>query len=176
MQSSSIGPPKWDPLSCLGIYVGCPLFHAGSVSLVLNPCTGHVSPQYYVVFDDDFTTVPYLNSLDVPDHWAALVKSGSESATDKGYSLADTWFQHTMDPDSNADQSVEVQFRIHLHLLFPFCLLIRMSLIQREGQHLPLLKMLILQCPTWLTMVLPQIQREFQPLHLRFLLEFLIIL
>ena len=26
--------------------------------MILNPATGHVSPQYHVVFDDEFYTVP----------------------------------------------------------------------------------------------------------------------
>ncbi|KAL7463024.1 hypothetical protein ACHAXS_005996 [Conticribra weissflogii] len=54
------GAPKWEPRARLGIYVGRSPNHAGSVALVLNPKTGLVSPQYHVVFDDDFTTVPHL--------------------------------------------------------------------------------------------------------------------
>ena len=54
------GPPKWDPRSRLGIYVGHSPYHAGSVALVLNPKTGLISPQFHVVFDDDFSTVPNL--------------------------------------------------------------------------------------------------------------------
>jgi hypothetical protein len=34
--------------------------------------TGHISPQFHVVYDDDFTTVPYVRSATVPPHWAAL--------------------------------------------------------------------------------------------------------
>ena len=45
LQSSSVGPPKWDPRTRLGIYVGRSPYHAGSVALVLNPRTGYVSPQ-----------------------------------------------------------------------------------------------------------------------------------
>ena len=52
-----IGPPKWEPRSRIGVYLGHSPFHAGSVALVLNPTTGHVSPQFYVVFDDNFSTV-----------------------------------------------------------------------------------------------------------------------
>ena len=50
LQSGIAGPPKWEPRSRLGIYVGHSPSHAGSVALVLNPRTGHVSPQYHVVF------------------------------------------------------------------------------------------------------------------------------
>ena len=46
--------PKWDPRSRLGIYLGQSSWHTGNVALVLNPKTLHVSPQYHVVFDDDF--------------------------------------------------------------------------------------------------------------------------
>ena len=34
--------------------------YASSVALVLNLKTGHVSPQYHVIFDDTFSTVEYL--------------------------------------------------------------------------------------------------------------------
>ena len=54
------GPPKWEPRSRIGVYLGHSPFHAGSVALVFNPTTGRVSPQFHVVFDDDFTTVPYM--------------------------------------------------------------------------------------------------------------------
>ena len=39
LQSSSAGPPKYDPRSRLGVYVNRSPFHAGSVVLVLNPRT-----------------------------------------------------------------------------------------------------------------------------------------
>jgi len=54
----SIGTSKWEPRSHIGIYLGNSPCHAGSVALVLNLCTGHVSPQFHVVFDDEFSTIP----------------------------------------------------------------------------------------------------------------------
>ncbi len=54
------GPPRWEPRSRMGVYLGHSPFHAGSVALVFNPKTARVSPQYHVVFDNDFTTVPYM--------------------------------------------------------------------------------------------------------------------
>ncbi len=53
-----IGPPKWEPRSNICVHLGHSQFHAGSVALVYNPSTGHVSPHCHVVFDDDFTMVP----------------------------------------------------------------------------------------------------------------------
>ena len=73
LQSSKI-IPKWDPRSQLRIYLGHSLCHAGSVALVLNPKTLHVSPQYHIVFDDAYSTVPFLASEDVPPNWAELVR------------------------------------------------------------------------------------------------------
>lgn len=35
-------------------------------------------PQFHVIYDDDFTTVPYLRTGTVPPHWADLVKKSSE--------------------------------------------------------------------------------------------------
>jgi hypothetical protein len=57
----------------MGISVGRLPFHASNVGLILNPCTGHIFPQFHVVYDDDFTTVPYLRTATVPPHWAELV-------------------------------------------------------------------------------------------------------
>ena len=97
LQSSGLGPPKWEPRSRLGIYLGRSPYHAGSVALVLNPRTGHVSPQYHLVFDDDFTTVPYLSNNtenpDVPSHWQALCESSTENSTSESYDLDNIWFQ-----------------------------------------------------------------------------------
>ena len=60
------GAPKWEPRSWLGIYVGHLPYHAGSVALVMNAQTGLISPQFHVVFDDNFSTVPHLRSGTVP--------------------------------------------------------------------------------------------------------------
>ena len=101
LQSSGLGPPKWEPRSRLGIYLGRSPYHAGSVALVLNPRTGHVSPQYHLVFDDDFTTVPYLSNNtenpDVPSHWQALCESSTECSTPEPYDLNETWFQKELE-------------------------------------------------------------------------------
>ena len=91
LQSGSIGPPKWDPRSRLGIYVGHSPFHAGSVALVLNPTTGLVSPQYHLVFDDDFTTVPFLRLGTEPSNWQELCATCTEKVTEESYDLAKSW-------------------------------------------------------------------------------------
>jgi hypothetical protein len=49
--------PKWKLRSRQGTYLGPSPNHASSVPLVLNLQSGLVSPQYHVVFDDNFTTV-----------------------------------------------------------------------------------------------------------------------
>jgi hypothetical protein len=78
LQSGSSMIPKWEPRARMGIYVGRSPSHASNVALELNPRTGHVSPQFHVVFDDDFTTVEYLRKMTVPSHWAELVRSSAE--------------------------------------------------------------------------------------------------
>ena len=49
---SGQGVPKWSSRSRLGVYLGASPNHARSVALILNPRTGHVSPQFHVKFDD----------------------------------------------------------------------------------------------------------------------------
>ena len=41
----------------MGVYLGVSPNHACSIALVLNPNTGHVSPQFHTKHDDFFETV-----------------------------------------------------------------------------------------------------------------------
>jgi len=82
------GPPKWEPRSRIGVYLGHSSFHAGSVALVFNPKTAQVSPQYHIVFDDGFSTVPYMERGEVPPNWDDLCHLSAESATDESIDLA----------------------------------------------------------------------------------------
>ena len=58
LQTNPEGVPKWEHHARLEIYLGCSPNHSGNVALVLNPLTGLTLPQYHVVFNNDFTTVP----------------------------------------------------------------------------------------------------------------------
>ena len=58
---------------------------------MLNLCTGHVSPQFNVVFDDEFSTVPYLASADPPPNWLQLLQHSTEKATKEQYTLSNEW-------------------------------------------------------------------------------------
>ena len=94
------GAPKWDPRSRLGIYVGHSPQHAGSVALVLNPKTGLISPQFHVIFDDDFSTVPSLREGTVPANWNQLVQNSRQKSFDGFYDVTKTWFDGIDDPTS----------------------------------------------------------------------------
>ena len=61
--------PKWQPRSRRGVFVGFSKVHSSDVPLILNPRTGHISPQYHVVFDDTFSTVPSLSESEEPPHF-----------------------------------------------------------------------------------------------------------
>ena len=54
--------PKWDSRARQGIFVGFSTEHSTTVPLILNPKTQHISPQYHVIFDDDFSTVPAIST------------------------------------------------------------------------------------------------------------------
>jgi hypothetical protein len=64
--------PKWKPRSLQGVYLGPSPDHASSVPLVLSTQTGLVSPQYHVVFDDNFSTIHCLQEDKIPTHWPTL--------------------------------------------------------------------------------------------------------
>eukprot|EP00957_Ditylum_brightwellii_P197119 15017869-Ditylum_brightwellii.AAC.1 len=85
--NTGIGPPKWDPKARVGIYLSHSSFHAGNVVLVLNLQTGYVSLQYHVVFDDEFSTAPYLQSSEPPPNWIDLVQTHTECATEGSFNM-----------------------------------------------------------------------------------------
>ena len=58
---------------------------------MLNPTTGHCSPQFHVVFDDEFTTVPFMREGTVPPNWRQLLNESTELATEESFNLAKTW-------------------------------------------------------------------------------------
>jgi hypothetical protein len=48
------------PQAQMGLYIGRSPPHAANVSSILNPQTGCISLQFHVIYDDDFTTDPFL--------------------------------------------------------------------------------------------------------------------
>ena len=65
------------------MYLGCSSAHSSTVSRILNLHTGSVSPQYHIVVDDNFTTVPNAETSGVleenqfnPDSWATIIETG----------------------------------------------------------------------------------------------------
>jgi hypothetical protein len=69
--------PKWQPRSRQAVYLGHSPHHAQTVPIVFNPRTGLCSPQYHVVFDDQFSTVPYLDQSKPPPHWPELFQQST---------------------------------------------------------------------------------------------------
>jgi hypothetical protein len=83
--------PRWEPRSRVAVYLGHSPHHAQSVALVLNLATGHVSPQFHMVFDDDFTTISHLKLGTVPKNWPELYKNNRELLTDEPFHLNGEW-------------------------------------------------------------------------------------
>ena len=86
--------------------MGHPPSHAGSVALILNPTSGHVLPQFQVVFDDTFSTVPFMREGTIPPNWAELVRNSTEIATDENFDIAKTWFEGSVDPSEISPSDV----------------------------------------------------------------------
>ncbi len=66
-----------------------------SVALILNLNTGHVSPQYHVIYDDNFTTVDSLRLGTVPTKWPGLCSNSWDLVTDEAFTLASEWTTHS---------------------------------------------------------------------------------
>jgi hypothetical protein len=81
--------PKWQPRSRRGQFLGVSPHHSSTIGRILNLNTGYISPQYHVVYDDQFTTVPNAESGGIfhpqpfdPNAWDSLVSSGLERVFD----------------------------------------------------------------------------------------------
>ena len=91
-QSGFASVPKWEPRSRMGVNLGFSPVHSSDVALVFNPSTGFVSPQYHLVFDDDYSTLEYVRKEVHPPHWSVLVDKSSHRSTNQTYSVRDkTW-------------------------------------------------------------------------------------
>jgi hypothetical protein len=95
--------PKWQPRARRGQFLGYSKDHLTTIGLALNIATGHASPQFHVVYDDLFTSVPNAEHgglLEITEFdanaWERLVDSGLERSLDDGNgdclpSLHDSW-------------------------------------------------------------------------------------
>ena len=89
--------PKWDTRSRAVIYLGHSTVHANSVALVLNPNTGHVSPQFHF-FNNPLTTVSHMSNGTVPSNWGDLVEESSEEILLERFSFRNTWLTQDQPP------------------------------------------------------------------------------
>lgn len=81
--------PKWDPRTRRGLYLGQSPEHSSTVGLILNIRTGHVSPQFHVVHDDLFSTVPgggldgfLIDGVIPTEEWEQLFELGCDRVVD----------------------------------------------------------------------------------------------
>ena len=102
--------PRWNPRARRGQFMGMSKVHASTVGMIRNLRTGSISPQFHIVFDDSFSTLPSdINPEDViPDErWQELLIFSRLNALDDYdgedvVELADEWLD---DDDRSAKQS-----------------------------------------------------------------------
>ena len=73
--------PKWDPITRQEQYLGKSPDHASSVGLIRNLRTRDVSPQFHVLYDNQFQTVMggYEHNETISAHiWDSLAQAGIE--------------------------------------------------------------------------------------------------
>ena len=85
---------KCDKRVRVGAYVGRFPILVGNVSLILNLSKVHVSPQFHVVFDKTFSTVPSLKNGSVPASWKFICENNRELATNEDFNLEDLWSKY----------------------------------------------------------------------------------
>ena len=121
---------KWQARSCLGIYLGPSPNHSRSISLILNPCTGHTSPQYHVKHDDFFETVNPNKTTNFdapPPEWKYLAhflhqkrpsqqKAGDTKCTSQHDTSVQVSEGASHEPATNpvAEQQIQSEFNPHI--------------------------------------------------------------
>jgi len=83
-----------------GIYLGHSLCHTGSVSLVLSLQIGMVISQFHVVYNDEFSTVPYLSTAESPPNWLDLLRHSTERSSEEQSKSSYQWL-HPITPENN---------------------------------------------------------------------------
>ena len=83
--------PKWDEQVRVGAYARISPIHKVNVSLILDISTGHFSPQFHVVFNETFSTVPSLKNVSIPASWTFICENNRELDTYEDFNLADLW-------------------------------------------------------------------------------------
>ena len=119
LQVNIAGLTKWEPCSRADLYLGHSSLYAVSVALVLNPETSHVLPQFNVVFDDEFSTVPIMMADTIPLNWTDFVKCSSQSGAPDNMDLKDSWFTPDIeeDPSDNPTQVPRVTPESNINII-----------------------------------------------------------
>ena len=115
--------PKWNPRSRRGQNLGISVDHSSTINRILNLKTGHISPQYHVVYDNLFTTVPNAESgglfnTDEFDQatWERLVQSSLERYADPDETTLPPLDPEWIDNDPEAQRLQEALRRRQLRL------------------------------------------------------------
>ena len=75
----------------------------------MNPKSGLVSPQFHLVFDENFETVPHLWAGTVPENWAELVASSKENSIEGFYDVTKKYFEGKVDPPADPQAAANHQ-------------------------------------------------------------------
>jgi hypothetical protein len=67
----------WSSRSWQEVYVGFSPLHASTVAMIYNPATKHVTPQFHVTFDEEFSTVLLSDPITLEERLQKLSTSPS---------------------------------------------------------------------------------------------------
>jgi hypothetical protein len=78
--------PKWSPHAHLGLFLGFSEVHSSQVPLILNVETKKISPQFHVIFDDNFHTVNLLQrNTNINEQWKDILRLERECFAEMDY-------------------------------------------------------------------------------------------
>lgn len=89
--------PCWRPQSRVGVYLGLS-------PLVLSTTSSLVSPQFNVVYDDNFTTTQFLQMNQLPNNWANLLTTSIANNVDDSF-LTLKFTNESRSQSSNGDNN-----------------------------------------------------------------------
>ena len=78
--------------------------------MVLNPETGHISPQFHVAFDDKISTVSLMREVTIPPNWTDITQHSSLSGAMENIELNYTWFNPDIEKYPRVTPSHEPNF------------------------------------------------------------------
>jgi hypothetical protein len=99
-QDNPASQSTWASRTWQGVYVGFSSQHASTVAMIYNPSTKHITPQFHVTFDEEFSTVHLSDPTALESRLSKLADSPASWHFIDSYGDKDPYFFDDIPPNA----------------------------------------------------------------------------